>query len=152
MKGLVIFDSVFGNTRKVAESVAGALGYPLISISTLTPEQLTGYEHLVWGSPTRGFRPTKPIQTFLKALPSGSMKDIKVSTFDTRMDVKEVKNALLTVMENIFGYAADPMAKALVQKGATLLGKPEGFFVNASEGPLRDGELEKAVAWAKSLK
>jgi hypothetical protein len=67
------------------------------------------------------------------------------------MDVKEVKNALLTVLESIFGYAADPMAKALVQKGATLLGKPAGFFVAASEGPLRDGELEKAVAWAKSL-
>jgi flavodoxin len=151
MKGLVVYDSVFGNTKQVAEAVAAALGYPLISISALTPEQLSGNEHLVFGSPTRGFRPTEPMQKFIKELPAGSLKGVQVSTFDTRMDVKEVNNGFLTFMEKIFGYAADPLAKSLVQKGATLRGKPEGYFVHASEGPLWDGELDRAAAWAKAL-
>jgi flavodoxin len=151
MKGLVIYDSVFGNTKKIAEAIAAALGYPLIPVTALTVEQLKGNEHLVWGSPTRGFRPTEPMQNFIKSLPEGSLTGIKVSTFDTRMDVKEVNNGFLTFMEKIFGYAADPLSKSLVKKGATLLGKPEGFFVHASEGPLWDGETDRAAAWAKSL-
>jgi flavodoxin len=152
MKGLVIYDSVFGNTKKVAESVATALGYPLMPVIAANAEQLKGYEHLVLGSPTRAFSPTEVMKAFIKALPAGSMRGVKVSAFDTRMDVKEVNNKFLTFMESIFGYAADPMAKGLVKKGAVLTGKPEGFFVNASEGPLRDGELERAADWAKSLK
>jgi flavodoxin I len=151
MKGLVIYDSVFGNTKLVAEAVAGALGYPLMPVTAASREQLKGYEHLVWGSPTRGFRATEPMQNFIKALEAGSLDGVKVSTFDTRMDVKEVNNKFLTFMESIFGYAADPIAKGLVKKGAVLVGKPEGFFVNASEGPLRDGELERAAVWAKGL-
>jgi flavodoxin len=151
MKGLVIYDSIFGNTKLVAEAVAGALGYPLTPVISVKAEQLKEYEHLVWGSPTRGFRATEPMQSFIKALPKDALTGIKVSTFDTRMDIKEVNNKFLTFMVGIFGYAADPLAKALVKKGAMLQGKPDGFIVTASEGPLREGELERAAAWAKGL-
>jgi hypothetical protein len=27
----------------------------------------------------------------------------------------------------------------------------EGFFVNGKEGPLKEGELERAASWAKEL-
>lgn len=152
MKGLVIYDSFFGNTKAIAETISTALGYPLIQVTALTVEQLKDCEHLVWGSPTRAFRPSEATQAFLKALPAGSLKGVKVSAFDTRMDVKEVNNKFLTFMERIFGYAAEPIAKSLAQKGAEPLGQPQGFFVKGSEGPLRDGEAERAVAWAQSLK
>jgi len=151
MKGLVIYASVFGNTKLVAEAVAQALGYPLMPVISVKAEMLKDYEHIVWGSPTRGFRATEPMQNFIKALPKDALAGIKVSTFDTRMDVKEVNNKFLTFMVGIFGYAAEPLAKSLVKKGATLLGKTDGFIVNASEGPLRDGELDRAAAWAKTL-
>jgi flavodoxin len=151
MKGLVIFDSFFGNTKAIAEAISTALGYPVIQVTVLTVEQLKGVEHLVWGSPTRAFRPSEATQAFLKTLPAGSLKGVKASVFDTRMDVKEVNNKFLTFMERIFGYAADPIAKALVQKGAELRGQPQGFFVKGSEGPLHDGEVERAVTWSKSL-
>jgi flavodoxin len=151
MKGLVIYDSVFGNTKLAAESVAQALGYPLMPVISVKVEQLKDYEHLVWGSPTRGFRATEPMTSFIKALPADELAGIKVSAFDTRMDIKQVNNKFLTFMVGIFGYAAEPLAKSLIKKGATLLGQTNGFIVNASEGPLRDGELERASAWAKSL-
>jgi len=151
MKGLVIYDSVFGNTKLVAEAVAQALGYPLMPVISAKAELLKDYEHIVWGSPTRGFRATEPMQNFIKALPNGALAGVKVSTFDTRMDIKEVNNKFLTFMVGIFGYAAEPLAKSLVKKGAMLQGAAGGFIVNASEGPLRDGELDCAAVWAKTL-
>ena len=54
-------------------------------------------------------------------------------------------------MESIFGYAAEKIGKALVSKGGTQVVKPEGFFVDASEGPITTGELERAIEWAKKL-
>ena len=37
-------------------------------------------------------------------------------------------------------------------KGApSLITSPESFFVAAEEGPLEDGELERAVHWAHAL-
>jgi len=35
--------------------------------------------------------------------------------------------------------------------GAQIVAKPNFFFVKGKEGPLQDGELEKAAAWAKQI-
>jgi len=53
-------------------------------------------------------------------------------------------------MVGLFGYAAKPIADKLAKKGGTLIAQPEGFFVNGSEGPLKDNELERASTWVKS--
>ncbi len=63
MKALLIYDSVFGNTEKIARAIADGLAAQA-SVETLRPEQvdpeqLTGWDLLVVGSPTRGFRPTE---------------------------------------------------------------------------------------------
>lgn len=54
-------------------------------------------------------------------------------------------------MVKIFGYAAEPIARQLMKKGGTLALPPEGFYVKASEGPLKDGELDRAAAWARQI-
>jgi hypothetical protein len=54
-------------------------------------------------------------------------------------------------MVKIFGYAAEPMAAKLKKKGGTVKNAPEGFIVGGTEGPLKDGELERAAAWTKEL-
>jgi hypothetical protein len=43
------------------------------------------------------------------------------------------------------------MASKLLEKGVSLLAEPESFFVKGTEGPLRDGELERASKWARTL-
>jgi flavodoxin len=155
MKILVIYDSVFGNTEKIAQAVSRGLAsqgeVEVLRVADVTPQNLEGVGLLVAGSPTRGFRPTEGMKTFLKNLPAGALKGMKVAAFDTRIAVKDVHNVILTVMVKIFGYAAKPMADALVRKGGQLAVPPEGFIVNASEGPLKDGELERAAAWAQTL-
>ena len=153
MKALVVYDSVFGNTEKVAQAMSGALGAEsaAIRVTEAKHEQLKGLGLLVVGSPTRAFRPTKPISDFLNGIPRDALKGIRVAAFDTRMSVADVKSPVLSVMAGIFGYAAKPIADKLVGKGGELAAPPEGFIVEGSEGPLRDGELERAAAWAKTI-
>jgi len=155
MKALVVFESFFGNTEKIANAVAGGLAargeVTMRKVADLRPEELKNFDLVVVGSPTRGFQPSDGTKALLKALPAGTLQGVKVAAFDTRMDVKEVNNAFLTFMEKIFGYAAEPIGRALVKAGGTLVGKPQGYFVHGSEGPLWDGELERAAAWGEQL-
>ncbi len=151
MKALVVYDSVFGNTEKVAQAMASALGCEACRVNAVTPEQLAGLDALIVGSPTQAFQALKPVKAFLKSIPAGSLKGVKVAGFDTRMDVKEVNNAVLTAFSKAFGYAAEPIGKQLVKKGGTQAVVPAGFIVTGEKGPLRDGELERAAEWAKRV-
>jgi flavodoxin I len=151
VKALVVYDSVYGNTEKVAQAMAAALECEARRVTVVTPEELAGLDALIVGSPTQAFQPLKPVKAFLKSIPAGKLNGIKVAAFDTRMDVKEVGNAVLTVFAKLFGYAAEPIGKQLVKKGGTQAIPPEGFIVKGKEGPLRDGELERAADWARRV-
>jgi flavodoxin len=155
MQYLVIYDSFFGNTEKIARAISTELAKTgegqAMRVGDVKAEQLAGLDLLLVGSPTRAFQPTPAVKDFLKSLPGSALKDIQAAAFDTRMDVKEVNNLILTVMAGIFGYAAGTISGLLKRKGA-LLQPPEGdFFVTGSEGPLHDGELERAAQWAAQM-
>lgn len=154
MNTLVLYDSVFGNTEKIAQSIGAALGTDaaVCKVSDVKPEQLKGLTLLVVGSPTRAFRPTKDIQAFLKGLPGGALQGVPVAAFDTRINAEESNSGFLRLMVKLFGYAAQPIADGLKRKGGQPVGTPEGFFVLSTEGPLKDGELERAAAWARQLR
>jgi flavodoxin len=155
MKILIVYDSVYGNTEKIAQAIAGALpasaGAAVVKPAEAGEKNLSGVKLLFVGSPTQAFRPLKPVTAFLRSLPAGSLKGVRVAAFDTRMDVKKVNNALLTFMESVFGYAAKPISDGLAKKGGRPAAEPEGFFVEGSEGPLREGELERAGEWGKRI-
>jgi len=155
MKALVIYDSVFGNTEQIAQAIGTAMGpqteTEVLKVPSVKPEHLTGLQFLIVGSPTRAFSPTPAIKTFLKSIPKGNLKGIKVAAFDTRISMSDVNSRILPPLVKIFGYAAKPIAERLKKKGGDLIVVPEGFFVEGSEGPLKDGELERAAAWAKQI-
>lgn len=154
MKALVVYDSFFGNTKQVALAIGDGLtseeSCETLHVSDATPKHLKGLDILIVGSPTRAFRPTKPITDFLNSIPRDGLKGIKVAAFDTRMSTADVRPRFLSTMVGLFGYAAKPIADKLAKKGGTLIAQPEGFFVKESEGPLKDNELERASAWVKS--
>jgi len=155
MKALVVYDSVFGNTEKVAQAIGEAFGSQaevrVLGVGSARLEDLTGLDALVVGSPTRAFSPTPAIKTWLKSLPRSGLTGVKVAAFDTRMDVKEVNSAILSFMVKLFGYAAKPIGDRLVKKGGDLSVPPEGFIVTGTEGPLKEGELERAADWARQF-
>jgi len=146
MKVLIVYDSVFGNTEQVAQAIGNALGsqedVEILRVSNVKPEQLTGLKLLIVGSPTHGGRPTPVIQDFLNRVSEPAIRGINVAAFDTRLSTRLV---------GIFGYAAGRIADSLKRKGGTLIASPEGFFVKGREGPLKEGELERAASWAKVI-
>ena len=157
MKALVVYDSFFGNTERIAQSIGKALGRPedvgIIRAVNVRPEQLTGLKLLIVGSPTRAFRPTPAINKFMKSIPKNGLKGVKVAAFDTRMTQDQIESSvfILRILVNIFGYAARPISDGLVKKGGQLIAPPEGFFVHGTEGPLKEGELERAADWARQI-
>jgi flavodoxin I len=153
MKILVVYDSYFGNTEKVAQAIGGALGddAAVKRLSEVEAGELSELNLLIVGSPTRAFRPSDVTKEFLGKIPSGVLKGVKVAAFDTRIAKEDTKNPVLRFMVSVFGYAAKPIADRLVRKGGEPVGEPTGFIVLDTEGPLKDGELERAASWAKGL-
>jgi flavodoxin I len=121
-------------------------------VGDVKQEHLSGMDVLIVGSPTQAFQPLKPVKAFLKAIPAGALKGVKVAAFDTRADVQEVNSRILTVFFKLFGYAAEPIAAQLRKKGGMQTLAPAGFFVSGKEGPLKEDELERAAVWARQIR
>ena len=58
---------------------------------------------------------------------------------------------LLNGLVKVFGYAAKPISDALQKKGGSPAADPEGFIVLDTEGPMKEGEVERASEWARAL-
>ena len=156
MKAMVIYDSLYGNTGQIAQAIGNALGsqedVETIQVSNVKPDHLTGLGILVVGSPTQKFRPTGATTDFLKGIPKNGLNGVKVAAFDTRFTMSEIeKTPVLLFFVRLFGYAAKPIANRLDSKGGALVIPPEGFYVEGVEGPLQEGELERAAAWATNI-
>ncbi len=144
MKVLVVYDSVYGNTERIAKAIGGAITgeVRVLRVDEANPSELRTIDLFILGSPTQGGRPTPAIRDLLNKVPEASLQGINVAAFDTRISTKLV---------GVFGYAAGRIARNLKGKGGTLIASPEGFFVKGSKGPLKEGELERAVGWAKGI-
>ncbi|RJR15042.1 flavodoxin [Candidatus Microgenomates bacterium] len=152
MSTLVVYDSQFGNTALIAETIGSQLkSMPrVLAITNVSPADLQPVEFLIIGSPTQGGRPTARMLKFLQTLPKNAFEYKRVVAFDTRISAIDQKIWLRTFMNSI-GYAAPKIAKIVKDKGATLIAQPEGFFVEAKEGPLKKDELKRAATWAKTI-
>jgi flavodoxin len=140
MRSLVIYDSIFGNTEKIAKAVASALDAEIINVNKPKKINYDDFDLIVFGSPTHGGRPTEELQKFIDSKVNISGK--KFATFDTRSNMKWVK---------IFGFAADRMSASLQAKGGQFLGESVGFHVSNKQGPLIDSEISRAESWARRL-
>jgi flavodoxin len=111
MKALIVYDSVYGNTEKIARAIAGALTpsgeVKVLCPSEVNPSELESVDLLVVGSPTQGGRATPAIQEFLSKIPSNALKNVSVASFDTRFSTRLV---------GIFGYAAGKIADSLEKR------------------------------------
>jgi flavodoxin len=139
MKTLVIYDSAFGNTKKIAEAIAKTLDGEAKLVGDFQKSDLKGIELLVVGSPINGWMPLPSVMAFLNSFGSDDLKALKATAFDTRVKLF------------IHGDAKEKIAKNLERAGADIVIKPEAFYVKGKDGPLFDGELERASTWAKTL-
>jgi flavodoxin len=144
MKAIVAYDSVYGNTEKVAKAIGEALGEgtQVLRADEVDASGLGSLDLLIVGAPTHGGRPTKPVSNLLGKIPSNALEGTSVAAFDTRSPKTWVK---------IFGFAAPKIAGKLKKKGGTLVKDPEPFFVDDTKGPLSEGEIQRAAGWAGDI-
>jgi flavodoxin len=140
IKALVIYDSFFSNTEKVAQAIGQAIGSgEVLQVSKVTPDHLTGLDLLVVGSPTRSFNASPAIMETLKDIPQNGLKGIKVTAFDTRFP------------QSVIAETKSHIENLLKKKGGELVVPSMGFYVTGTEGPLMDGEIERAEHWTEEI-
>jgi flavodoxin len=165
MKALVVYESMYGNTRAVAEAIAEGLGGSPVRAVHEAGEAPEQRDLLVVGGPTHMHGLTTALSRRLAAEAAkedghatlepgataelglrGWLRDlvpcegVRAAAFDTRLD----RSAVLT------GTAARGIARRLRQRDYEVVAT-ESFLVEDAEGPLEDGELERARAWGEQL-
>lgn len=143
MKVLVVYDSAFGNARSVAEAMAGSLDEVQaapVPVDDFEPGILAAGDLLVVGGPVNGRCPTPKMAALLAALGGGRLKGVRAAAFDTRVRLFIHADA-----------AARKMTASLRAGGAHIISEPLPFYVKGSQGLLRNGEMHKAEAWARTM-
>ena len=152
MKSIVIYDSAFGNTKKIADAIYSGLpdDAEIVQVGDMGRVKIKDFDLIIVGSPTQGGRPTAAISNFIKDLPENALKGVKIAAFDTRFTNRDHGIFLNTLMK-VIGFAAAKISRELVRKGGTLIEEPQGFIVHDTEGPLRVAEKERAKLWGSEI-
>jgi len=146
MNTLVVYFSKFGNTQKLAEVIAERLSsngdVRTISSDNLTVEDLKNADLMVMGSPTHNMNLPKSVKPVFEKLPKRILSGTQVSAFDTSYKMSGLLNQFT---------ASKRLIKKLRKLGGRPVLSPEIFHVMEREGPLYEGEIERAQAWAGSI-
>ena len=163
MQALVVFESMFGNTEAIARAVGSGLATKLetaIHEVGVAPRVLgESTELLIVGGPTHAFgmsrvgtRETAAGQAGERLVSQGigvrewldalqfPRRGVAGAAFDTRIDRPRLP-----------GAAANAIARRLRRIGVSPVLSAESFYVSATDGPLLEGELERARQWGESL-
>jgi hypothetical protein len=164
MRTVVIYESMYGNTRHVAEEIGlGLVSHEVAVVAAheVSPEDLASADLIVVGAPTHAHslpRPTsrqsavdqagdlalepdataEGVRELMDTLPDGAGR--WAAAFDTRVGIP----AMLS------GRASKAIAKDLRRRGYRLLVEPKSFLVD-THNQLLDGEQYRACAWGGSL-
>lgn len=147
MKVLVVYDTRFGNTERIAKSlerglrqVAGietrtSINIKEISTAAPTTSHLMEYDMICVGAPTEGFTASKQMKEFLDKLKSANFLGKYGFAFDTKIDSR------------LSGSAAKQIEKIMVKQGFKIIAPRESAIVSAikangaiSGATLREGE------------
>jgi flavodoxin len=147
MNALVVYHSEFGNTRQVAEAVAeafqGAGAARTLSTDRLTAADLESVDLVVMGTPTHKMNLPQAVRPVFEKLPRRILRGVPVAAFDTSYKM----SAFLARFT-----AAKRLDRKLRKLGGKRLVPPETFYVQEHhEGPLYEGEIERARRWAESI-
>jgi len=145
MESLVVYDSKFGNTKKVAEAIADGLRSQgpvrLVGLDKVPPQKLGVVDLLFVGGPTQAHSMSARVRQFVDALQARPARGMVAATFDTRLRMPAV----------VSGSAAQTIARKLRRRGVRIFAPPESFFVRGNVPELEVGEAERAAKWAKSV-
>ncbi len=134
-KAIVIFDTNFGNTEKVARALAsgldeGGIVVECINVKEVQLDTLTGYDLLAIGGPTHGFGMSKLVKEFFKQLEEIDLHEKQGFAFDTKNPPR------------YWGSAAKGIEKRLAKLRLTIVRSRASAFVKGLKGPLHENTEE----------
>lgn len=163
MDVVVVYETHYGQTREVASAIAdgareAGADVSVVGVEEATAPQVDGADLLVVGGPTHMLGMSRPwsrgkahpqevgtggeiddgVREWLVGLPAAGTGQ-RAAAFDTRLP------------SALAGGAAHGVARALRRHGFELVADPEGFVVEEAQGPLREGEEDRARAWGAAL-
>ena len=143
MKIIIIFDTFYGNTQKVAELYRDNLQEfqpSLVKVDVVSQEIIDEADLIILGAPTRAFNMTKKMKKILKKY---TYKDTYFMVFDTRANLDDVDSKLLLKLVSKFGYAAEKMESRLIRKEALKIMDYQYYYIKDTEGPLYEDTNKK---------
>ncbi len=157
MDAIVVYESLWGNTAEVARAVAEGLGpgaralrtdevdaggrggrrahrrrRPRVRLQALVAEDARRHPP----EPGQGPRPGPLLPAAAHLARGVARRRGWAAAFDTQV-------------RGPFGKGAPEIGKQLEAKGYVCIAEPEGFVVKGSQGPLKQGEAERARAWGE---
>jgi Flavodoxin domain len=168
MRALVVYESMYGNTRAIATAIAAGLDathwVTLVPVTRATPELVTAADLIVVGGPTHqhgmSTAATRHTATEAARKPGSGLamdpdsdgqgvrswlaglgaRDKLAASFDTR----------LTGFPVLTGRASQGIARLLTGHGYRLLLPPESFLVD-KRNMLVEGETARACSWGELI-
>jgi hypothetical protein len=161
VQAVVVYESMFGNTRTVARAVAEGLSSRM-QVETVEVGEAPGtvgdaVDLLVVGAPTHAFSLSRPStrRSAAEQAPEGPVsKGIGVREWlDSATAAPGLRAAAFAtrVKKPVPGSAAKAASRRLRRAGCRLASEPRDFFVEDTLGPLIAGEVERARAWGERL-
>jgi hypothetical protein len=162
MKAVVVYESIFGNSREIAEAVAEGLSEHLeveLHEATVVPTPSSiGQDLIVVGGPKHAYALSRPrtlreavkhvahfrsrlhgLREWLSQLPCSSESPM-FAAFETKV----------ASVRHLPGSAAKKATRMLQALGYAVIGR-ECFYVADPTGPLFDGEADRARQWGFDL-
>ena len=147
MKGIVVYDTSYGNTKTIAETIAETLKESGIEVDLFHAKDVKklsakDYNFLVVGSPTRFGTMSFAVRGFLGKVKSEEWMNKPFAAFDTEnpenMEKKEYS-------------AAEKIAEKLRDKKMNQPLPVLKAAVFGAKGPLKEGEIERTKEYARTL-
>ncbi|MCG6494289.1 flavodoxin domain-containing protein [Kitasatospora sp. A2-31] len=176
MHTVIVYESMYGNTREIAEAIAEGVhqadpeaSVDCLPVARADTETTRTADLLVVGGPTHmhgmSSGASRRMAAMAEAKKEGHQEAAReayetaegpglrswfhslpktghgthAAAFDTRADMRRS------------GGAANGIAKRLTRHHYDVVAEPEGFIVEEGDGPLRQGEIERARAWGAGL-
>jgi flavodoxin len=148
-KVIVVYESKFGNTKLVAETIEEGMREEGIEadiseLKEVDPDKVTDYDAILIGSPNHFGGPTKGVKKFIDNLGKFSLEGKMFAVFDTYLRKRS---------DYFFEKAVKKMEKRINEKVPSLKRITPGLSIKVQEmkGPLIEGELPKCKEFGKKI-
>ncbi|MEE8318566.1 MAG: flavodoxin domain-containing protein [Dehalococcoidales bacterium] len=145
-KAIIVYESKYGNTRRVAEAIAEGMGAVsgteavLCELKEVDREGLKDFDAVVVGSPNHIGTATRSIRKFIDEMGKLGLEGKTVAVFDT-------------YIRGDFEKAVKKMEKSVREKvGGVKLPVPGlSIRVDKMKGPVTEGEMPKAREFGEKV-